>query len=327
MNADGSDQIRLTNDWGIDWAPAWSPDGTKITFIRGFLASSEIYLMNADGSNQTRLTTDRFFDAGPAWSPDGSRLAFSSGRDGNLEIYVMDADGTGQIRLTTDPGPDSAPAWSPDGTKIAFTDRFGSRAAIYVMNADGSGRTSLTNNAAADYDPSWQPLALDRTPPVLTLPGNLAVDATGPAGALVNYSVAARDDRDPGPVLTCTPPSGSTFAIRDTTVTCTATDASGNSSTATFTIHVRNATEQLLELQTVIEGYQLKRGLGSDLSRYLKLAVKYIGRGQPAHACQQLDQFLETVERAASKTPPRLSSDQATTLTEGGRRIRAVLGC
>src|SRR3954469_3700262 len=36
MNPDGTGQTRLTNDPAGDFGPAWSPDGTKIAFNRGF---------------------------------------------------------------------------------------------------------------------------------------------------------------------------------------------------------------------------------------------------------------------------------------------------
>jgi hypothetical protein len=238
----------------------------------------------------------------------------------------MNADGSGQTRLTTNPAWDILPAWSPDGTKLAFTSWRDGNIEVYVMAADGSGRTRLTTDPGYDYDPAWQPLVLDTTPPVLTTPGVVAADATGPAGARVDYSVAASDDSDPAPILACAPPSGSTFAIGDTTVACTATDVSGNSSTATFAIQVLNATEQLLELQAVIEGYHLEHGRGSDLTRYLNAAVKYLARGETERARQQVDQFLATVGRGAAKIPPWLSSSQAAALTEAGHRIRAVLG-
>jgi tricorn protease-like protein len=53
MNADGTGQTRLTNDAASDFLPAWSPDGSKIAFNKGF----DIFVMNADGSAQTRLTS------------------------------------------------------------------------------------------------------------------------------------------------------------------------------------------------------------------------------------------------------------------------------
>jgi hypothetical protein len=112
MNADGTGQTRLTNNAASDLYPAWSPDGTKIAFSRGF----EIYVMNADGTGPTRLTHNTAHDDLPAWSPDGTKIAFGSDRDGinlNYEIYVMNADGTGPTRLTNNPAHDHWPAWRP----------------------------------------------------------------------------------------------------------------------------------------------------------------------------------------------------------------------
>lgn len=83
----------------------------------------------------------------------------------------------------------------------------------------------------------------DTTPPVLTVPADMTVEATGPSGAVVTFTATATDDTDPSPTVTCTPPSGSTFPIGTTTVTCTATDALGNTSAPqTFTITVQDTT-------------------------------------------------------------------------------------
>jgi len=80
MDADGSNQTRLTRDPADDSGPAWSPDGSRIAFMSYRDRNDEIYVMDADGSNQTRLTRDLANDIGPAWSPDGSRIAFESYR-------------------------------------------------------------------------------------------------------------------------------------------------------------------------------------------------------------------------------------------------------
>jgi hypothetical protein len=56
----------LTGPLGDDkYDPAWSPDGTKITFVGVGNTSAQIYAMNADGSGQSPLTTG--FD--PNWQP------------------------------------------------------------------------------------------------------------------------------------------------------------------------------------------------------------------------------------------------------------------
>ena len=79
-NADGSGQSRLTTSRAVDFAPAWSPDGSRIAFSSGRDGESEVHVMNANGSGVTRLTNKLAFDRFPDWSPDGDRIAFGSFR-------------------------------------------------------------------------------------------------------------------------------------------------------------------------------------------------------------------------------------------------------
>src|SRR5438552_5177936 len=76
MNADGTNQIRLTNNSGADDYPTWSPDGTKIAFIcerpsGGFA----ICLMNEGGANKTEITPVSSPSA-ISWSPEGDKITF-----------------------------------------------------------------------------------------------------------------------------------------------------------------------------------------------------------------------------------------------------------
>ena len=156
MNADGSDQVRLTYSDEIDSKPSWSPDGKMIAFYSNRSESWGIFVMNSDGSNQTRVTgfasgTDR----DPTWSPDGKKIAFTSFRDGNGDIFVVDLT----VQSTTIASPQSAysPKWSPDGSKIAFWSYRDDRREIYTMNADGSNPLRLTELSEMYFFPVWFP--------------------------------------------------------------------------------------------------------------------------------------------------------------------------
>ena len=79
----------------------------------------------------------------------------------------------------------------------------------------------------------------DTTPPVITVPAEITVIATGPLGSVVTYSVSAIDNVDGAITAICTPPSGTTFPIGTTAVVCSATDTHDNTATAEFDINVQ----------------------------------------------------------------------------------------
>ena len=82
----------------------------------------------------------------------------------------------------------------------------------------------------------------DTTGPVVTVPANATVEATSATGAIFTYSATASDLVDGSVAVSCTPASGATFPIGATTVSCTATDARGNSGAASFTVTVADTT-------------------------------------------------------------------------------------
>ncbi len=88
----------------------------------------------------------------------------------------------------------------------------------------------------------------DGTPPQLSLPGSITVEAASPSGAEVSFDAVAADSADPDPVVTCKPSSGSEFRLGTTRVVCTATDAAGNTSSGSFPVTVRDITPPLLTL-------------------------------------------------------------------------------
>jgi len=75
-------------------------------------------------------------------------------------------------------------------------------------------------------------------PPTLNLPADFTVEATGPGGAVVTYTVSA----SPGATVACVPPPGATFPLGTTTVQCTATDTYNQTTTGAFSVTVADRT-------------------------------------------------------------------------------------
>jgi Tol biopolymer transport system component len=162
MEPDGTGLVNLTNHPNYDQYASWSPDGSRILFMRwttNFASGTELFVMDPDGSNQANLTNRAGFDGYAAWSPDGTKIVWTRGVGSNSstrEIWVMDSDGTDPVALTTSPGIDQLPSWSPDGGRIAFDSVRDGNFEIYTMNAaDGTNVTRVTNDAAVDEDPAW----------------------------------------------------------------------------------------------------------------------------------------------------------------------------
>jgi X-Pro dipeptidyl-peptidase len=85
-------------------------------------------------------------------------------------------------------------------------------------------------------------LDAETIPPEITAPNVTVTAPAGAASTVVAYPLpTATDNEDPSPDVVCTPASGSVFVVGQTQVTCTATDAQGNTSTKTFTVTVNGA--------------------------------------------------------------------------------------
>ncbi|HKO97151.1 MAG TPA: Calx-beta domain-containing protein [Pyrinomonadaceae bacterium] len=161
MDVDGGAQIRLTENTGEDYSPAWSPDGSRLAFVSTRDGNAEVYVMNADGTAQTRLTDNSAADLGPKWSPDGTQILFFTNRNGNDEIYAMNPDGSSQTNLTNHPADDTSFSFSPNGALIAFSsNREDSQFDIYIMNSKGGAATRLTTSVGDDIDPAWSSLRI-----------------------------------------------------------------------------------------------------------------------------------------------------------------------
>jgi dipeptidyl aminopeptidase/acylaminoacyl peptidase len=170
----------VTNHAAIDAHPAWSPDGTRITFVSNRSdvpdnadGNLEVFTMAADGTDLVQVTKSEYPFPGqagydhyhPAYSPDGTQLVYEwYGPTGSQELYISNADGTNEV-LLTDPADFASkynPDWSPDGGSIVYTWGFGylSGLDIHVIAPDGTGETSLSDPTLTWIDernPRWSP--------------------------------------------------------------------------------------------------------------------------------------------------------------------------
>ena len=103
--------------------------------------------------------------------------------------------------------------------------------------------TDASGNAAQG---SFLVLVQDTTPPILALPPDLTLEATGPGGAAAWFSATAWDLVDGARPVACGHEPGDTFALGWTVLACSAMDARGNAAHGSFTIHVRDTTPPAL---------------------------------------------------------------------------------
>lgn len=181
---------------------------------------------------------------------------------------------------------------------------------------DGDGNGVAVTDIGAFEGPA------DLTPPVITAQ-NQFVNATQPGGAFVTYVYSVHDDRDPSPNVSCTPPTGSLLPIGTTSVTCVATDASGNSSSASFTVKVLGVLDQISNLRgevSTISDAKLRKSLDGKLAD----AASAYSSGNRPKTCNNLTQFQNLVSSQSGRGIPAAT---ATRWVADAARIKTVAGC
>lgn len=198
---------------------------------------------------------DQTVNEGDTVTLDGSA---SSDVDGTIASYSWtQTAGTSSVTLSDASSARpifTAPDVGPEGDTLTFE----------LTVTDNDGATSTT---ADTVNVIVQNIA-DTTPPDIIVPsGGITGEATSASGAQVNYDeVSTNDDIDGSATLnadgsttqddiggditiSCAPAPGSTFPLGQTTVECTATDASDNTSpVSSFTVTVQDTTPPVISV-------------------------------------------------------------------------------
>jgi len=229
-------------------AELWMSDGTAagtvlVADIRpGTAGSNPYYLANVNGT--LFFTADDGVHGSEVWTTgaitDPPQITSASG-----VTFTEGAPGSFTVKATGSPTPTfgvsgalpSGVTFDPATGVLGGPPATGTAGAYPLMITASNGVPpddiqpfTLTVNA---------PVGADTTPPALMLPPGATVEATGPSGAVVNFTATALDLVDGSRPVTCVPMSGSTFPIGMTTVNCTASDLSGNVAQGSFTVTVQ----------------------------------------------------------------------------------------
>lgn len=169
-------RIRKLSESRRDAVPEFSPDGSKIAFLRDISDGDLLVVADADGSNERDIAyfdvwnSTCYFSRPFAWSPDGSQLVYQSndGKDEfDWDLHVIDADGSNDRVVVSTDEAEIDPHWSPTGDRIAFTrtnevcrgaaNEEGERQDIFSVATDGSDERQLTDHPMGDHSPEWSP--------------------------------------------------------------------------------------------------------------------------------------------------------------------------
>lgn len=208
----------------------------------------------------SKLAVDFFIRVNPSTSPNqppvfvspptpanGATIEVAAGQQATFDVRATDADNKATVTLGTLALPAGATFTKTNGNPATAT---------FTWTPTVVGQTFITLTAQDQFglqatQRTVRILAGDGTPPVITGPGDHDLQATGPGGAVATFSATAMDETSGARPVTCTPVSGSTFPIGQTTVTCTAADAAGNTATSTGVVTVVDTAGPVLSLSNV----------------------------------------------------------------------------
>ena len=168
---------------------------------------------------------------------------------------------------------------------------------------------------------------IDNTPPVISCPSSIVLEPTCPSGAVGTYAAPVATDNCPGVTTTLTAglASGSVFPIGTTTVTYTANDAHGNSTSCSFTVTVLTPQAVLQNLINSVNDSSLTGTQKNGLLAKLNAALSAINSGQTNVACNKLSEFVNSVGTLISHGD--ITAAQGNAWIASAKHVQNTIGC
>ncbi|MEE2829431.1 MAG: Tol-Pal system beta propeller repeat protein TolB [Myxococcota bacterium] len=154
---DGENRRSISRNGSINLSPAWSPDGTRISYTSYRDNNPDLWVTDLRTGRHTKLSHRPGINAGAEWSPNGAEIALTLSKDQDSEIYAITPEGVIAERLTRNWGIDVSPTYSPDGNLIAFVSSRNGTPQIFVMNRDGTSPRRLTEMGGHNVSPAFSP--------------------------------------------------------------------------------------------------------------------------------------------------------------------------
>jgi TolB protein len=151
MDADGSNQINLTNQPAIYGNPIISPNGHKVAFTYRDekWSDDDIFIIDVDVSNKKNLTNSPdIAESQLHWSQDGNIIAYVGRTDNFNDIYVIDINGTASRKITDGTNSISFAKWSPDMSQLVIKTLNGSgeNQEVFLTDINGENKISLSEH-------------------------------------------------------------------------------------------------------------------------------------------------------------------------------------
>jgi Tol biopolymer transport system component len=135
----------------------WSPDGSRIAYIRMVNDYPQTWIGLAYGGAPISLGAGQTLsEYNAAWSPDGSRLAFIGERAAERQVYLAEPDGTNARQITMLEAGFKSLAWSPDGDSLVMETN-SLEEQLYLLEINTGALRELTPPGGRNLRPAWSP--------------------------------------------------------------------------------------------------------------------------------------------------------------------------